>query len=240
LADKCEGRGEGQKLKGERFLLLEFEIRIYLKNNKMDKKLYRDEYRKKIAGVCAGLAEYFNIDVAIVRVVFLLALIFHGGGGLIYIVFWIVLPKKPFAYDPNVDYRVPPQTPDGNLFGGNPFGNNPTGTNAFGSSTFTNQPFPPVPPRNNTSLVAIIFGVVLIVIGGSILLNDFDILPDWDFGQLWPVILIVVGGALMLSGERKKPWENPDWHKADAKTEEPAAESAASESNPPADNPPTV
>ena len=63
----------------------------------MDKKLYRDEYRKKIAGVCAGLADYFNIDVAIVRVVFLLALIFHGGGGLIYIIFWIVLPKKPYV-----------------------------------------------------------------------------------------------------------------------------------------------
>src|SRR5437879_1888376 len=187
----------------------------------MDKKLYRDEYHKKIAGVCAGLAEYFNIDVAIVRVVFLLALIFHGGGGLVYIIFWIVLPKKPYAFDPTVDYRVPPQTAAGDPFGGNPF---------------PNQPFP-VPPRNNTSLVAIIFGVILIMIGGSILLNDFDILPDWDFEQLWPIILIVVGGALMLSGERKKPWENPDWNKANTTDTKAATDSKpeaedTSEANP--------
>jgi phage shock protein C len=195
----------------------------------MDKKLYRDEYHKKIAGVCAGLAEYFNIDVAIVRVVFLLALIFHGGGGLIYLVFWIVLPKKPLAYyDPTVDYKVPPQTPGGNPFSGNPFGGSPA----------PNQPFP-VPPRNSSSLVAIIFGVILIVIGGSILMDDFDILPDWDFEQLWPIILIVIGGALMLSGERKKPWENPDWHKASTTDSKPAEE-GTSETNPPADNPPTV
>jgi phage shock protein C len=72
------------------------------------------------------------------------------------------------------------------------------------------------------------------------LLDDFDILPDWDFERLWPIILIIVGGAIMLSGERKKPWENTDWHKADTKAEEPAAENAAPEANPPADNLPTV
>jgi phage shock protein PspC (stress-responsive transcriptional regulator) len=217
----------------------------------MDKKLYRDEYHKKIAGVCAGLAEYFNIDVAIVRVVFVLALIFHGGGLLIYIVLWIALPKKPLAYyDPHVDYRVPPQTPGSNPFGSSPFGGSPTagsptGSNPFsgnpaGSNPFQNQPFPAQPPRNTTSLVAIIFGVILIIIGGSILLDDFDILPDWDFEQLWPIILIAVGGALMLSGERKKPWENPEWHKAETTIDTKPAEENATEANPPADNPPTV
>jgi phage shock protein C len=216
----------------------------------MDKKLYRDEYHKKIAGVCAGLAEYFNIDVAIVRVVFVLALIFHGGGGLIYIIFWIVLPKKPFVIDPGVDYRVPPVSPGGNPFGnttasGNPFGGTTTGggfqNQPFTNQPFQNQPFPNQPfqqPRNTTSLVAIIFGVVLIIIGGSILLDDFDILPDWDFEQLWPIILIVIGGALMLSGERKKPWENADWHKANTTDTKPA-EDVATEATPAAENPPT-
>src|ERR1700753_3853180 len=114
----------------------------------MDRKLYRDEYHKKIAGVCAGLAEYFNIDVAIVRVVFVLALIFHGGGLLIYIVLWIALPKKPLAmYNTHVDYRVPPEMPGGNPFGtnsasGSPFSGNPTGGNPFQNQTFSNPPFP--------------------------------------------------------------------------------------------------
>jgi phage shock protein PspC (stress-responsive transcriptional regulator) len=212
----------------------------------MEKKLYRDEYHKKIAGVCIGLAEYFNVDVAIVRVLFVLASIFHGGGLLIYIVLWIALPKKPLAfYDPHVDYRVPPQTPPGgNPTGGNPFQNQPFQNQPFQNQPFQNQPFqnqpfPTQPPRNTTSLVAIIFGVVLIIIGGSILLDDFDILPDWDFGQLWPIILIVVGCAIMISGQQRKPWEKEDWHKADPIENKPA-EDEAHEANPPADNPPTV
>lgn len=207
---------------------------------KMDRKLYRDEYHKKIAGVCAGLAEYFNIDVAIVRVVFVLALIFHGGGLLIYIIFWIVLPKKPFPVNPNVDYRVPPENPGDipNQFRGAPYSGG-----SFANQTFANQPFAgqpyPVQPRNSTSLVAIIFGVILIMIGGTILLDDFDILPDWDFGQLWPVILIVIGCAIMISGERKKPWNHADWNKAII-TEDKPAEEAAPGATPPADNTPTV
>ncbi len=203
--------------------------------NKMDRKLYRDEYHKKIAGVCAGLAEYFNVDVAIVRVIFVLALIFHGGGLLIYIIFWIVLPKKPLFIDPNVDYRVPPQNPDsGSQFTGTSYAN--------AGTSFSNQPFPNQPyqaPRNSTSLVAIVFGVILIIIGGSILLDDFDIIPDWDFERLWPVVLIVVGCAIMISGERKKPWEQADWNKTNTVEDKPA-EDAASEANPPADNTPTV
>ena len=62
----------------------------------MEKRLYRDEHRKKIAGVCAGLADYFNMDVSIVRALFLLALILKGGGVVIYIVLWIVLPVKHY------------------------------------------------------------------------------------------------------------------------------------------------
>jgi len=204
----------------------------------MDKKLYRDEYHKKLAGVCAGLAEYFNIDVAIVRILFVLALIFHGGGGLIYIIFWVVLPKKPFIIDPNVDYRVPPQNQGAGSFSPGSFGNNPYGGTAYASQPVPNQPFP-VQPRNTSSLIAIIFGVILIVVGGSILLDDFEILPDWDFGRLWPIILIVIGCAIMISGERKKPWEQADWNKTNP-TEDKPAEEAAPEANPPADNAPTV
>jgi phage shock protein PspC (stress-responsive transcriptional regulator) len=207
--------------------------------NKMDRKLYRDEYHRKIAGVCAGLAEYFNVDVAIVRVIFVLALIFHGGGLLVYIIFWIVLPKKPLFINPNVDYRVPPQNPadSGNQFAGTSYTNPGTSfsNQPFPNEPFHNQPYPA--PRNTTSLVAIVFGVVLIMIGGSILLNDFDILPDWDFERLWPVILIVVGCAIMVSGERKKPWEQADWNKTNTVEEKPA-EDTSSEANLPADNTP--
>jgi len=57
------------------------------------KKLFRDTEDKKVAGVCAGIAKYFGIDVAIIRILFL-ALIFAGGFGLIaYIVLWVSVPE---------------------------------------------------------------------------------------------------------------------------------------------------
>ena len=59
------------------------------------KKLMRSSRDKKIGGVCAGLADYFDLDATIVRVVWLLAIFFAGTGFLIYIVLWIVLPLAP-------------------------------------------------------------------------------------------------------------------------------------------------
>jgi phage shock protein PspC (stress-responsive transcriptional regulator) len=45
-----------------------------------------------IAGVCGGLAEYFNIDATLVRVLFLLLAVFGGTGLVIYVVMWIIVP----------------------------------------------------------------------------------------------------------------------------------------------------
>ena len=57
------------------------------------KRLYRDERDKLLAGVASGLANYLNVDPAIMRVLFVLLAIFGGSGILIYIVLWIVLPS---------------------------------------------------------------------------------------------------------------------------------------------------
>ena len=59
------------------------------------KRLMRSSRDKKIAGVCAGLADYFDLDPTIVRVVWLLAILFAGTGFLVYIILWIVLPLAP-------------------------------------------------------------------------------------------------------------------------------------------------
>ncbi len=55
----------------------------------------RSSTDKKIAGVCAGLADYFDLDPTIIRVVWLLAILFAGTGLLAYIILWIVLPVAP-------------------------------------------------------------------------------------------------------------------------------------------------
>jgi phage shock protein C len=58
------------------------------------KKLYRDISHKKIAGVCAGLGAYGNVDPTIVRIIFLLTTVFWGFGIIAYLIFWAAMPRK--------------------------------------------------------------------------------------------------------------------------------------------------
>ena len=65
------------------------------------KKLYRIEQGAKLAGVCGGLAEYFNVDANIIRLLWvLLSLVFTAvvGGTVLYIVAALILPKKSDVY----------------------------------------------------------------------------------------------------------------------------------------------
>ena len=59
----------------------------------MSKKLKRSS-NKMVAGICAGIAEYFNLDVTLVRVLYVLISVFSAGfpGLLVYIILWFVMP----------------------------------------------------------------------------------------------------------------------------------------------------
>jgi phage shock protein C len=59
------------------------------------KRLMRSSRDKKVGGVCAGLADYFDLDPTIVRIVWLLAIFFAGTGLLVYLILWIALPLAP-------------------------------------------------------------------------------------------------------------------------------------------------
>jgi len=56
------------------------------------KKLYRLSGDRKIAGVCAGLGEHFDIDPVIIRLFFLVSVFFGGLGVLAYVIMWILVP----------------------------------------------------------------------------------------------------------------------------------------------------
>lgn len=64
----------------------------------MTRRLYKIERGRKIFGVCGGLAEYFNIDVSIVRIAWVLLVLCGGTGILLYLVCAIVLPNKSDVY----------------------------------------------------------------------------------------------------------------------------------------------
>jgi len=78
-------------------------------------RMYRDSNDKIIGGVAAGVANYFGIDPAIVRIILVL-LVFGGGSGiLLYLLLWIFLPKKPL--EPTVAKRFF-RNPEDRIIGG--------------------------------------------------------------------------------------------------------------------------
>jgi phage shock protein C len=58
-------------------------------------RLVRPRQDRKIAGVCAGFAEYFDLDVTIIRIVWAVLVVCGGVGAVPYIVCWIVIPEEP-------------------------------------------------------------------------------------------------------------------------------------------------
>jgi phage shock protein C len=185
----------------------------------MEKKLYRDPYHKMIGGVCAGLAEYLDMDITVVRLLFAFAFFIMGVGLIPYIILWIVLPKKyynPFITpsDPaTVNYIVPPIT-----------SNLPLGTTA---------------PKQRSN-AGLIIGVIMIFLGGVYLMHEFDIIPDIHFHRLWPVFVIAIGIGLILKGQQKQPWDHHDWTNAPVNNEPLKADEPTAETNPSIDNNPTV
>lgn len=60
----------------------------------MKKKLYRVEEGKKLCGVCAGLALYFDVDVTLVRIIWLILVFCFGTGILLYFLIALIMPTK--------------------------------------------------------------------------------------------------------------------------------------------------
>jgi phage shock protein PspC (stress-responsive transcriptional regulator) len=194
----------------------------------MNKKLYRDEYHRVFGGVCSGLAEYFDVDVVVVRLLFVFTFFAGGVGFIPYLILWIVLPKRGYMYNrfnnPTVDYTVPPQQP------GAPY-NAPQPNTFSGPYGNFSQGFEPMPQRKSNA--GVIIGMVLIALGGIILIDEYNLIPDFDFERIWPVILVIVGGALIATGQRKEPWEKADWKNENIKeaTPPPATDATSGSDN---------
>jgi len=171
----------------------------------MHKKLYRSVREKMLGGVAAGVAEYFDIDPTIVRLIFVLS-IFVGGAGIIaYIIMWIVVPQGPFV-PYNMNTNIPPQN-QGPVTG--------TDSNSTtGGSSGTEPATPPkteTPPDPNPDYSqshkmhhekhGISFGIVLVVFGIFLLANNM--IDRIHFHDIFPVVLIVLGIGLLINAIKK-------------------------------------
>jgi len=156
----------------------------------MDKRLYRSRKDRMILGVCGGLADYFNIDPAIVRVVLvLLALIPpHGIVILAYIVLAIVVPEE------RARSTQPSDVVKQNL---EDIGNSASQLGYEIRATFKDGSYARSRERNRN-----LAGSILILVGVIFLLANLS--PFWwlSFSFLWPLVLVVVGLALIFSWRR--------------------------------------
>jgi phage shock protein C len=143
-------------------------------------RLYRSKTDSMIGGVCGGVGAYFGIDPTLVRLIFVLLAIFGGGGVLFYLILWIVIPLE--GRSPATSQQIIQDNAQEVADRAREFGKGIE--RGFNSS-------PQTTPRNN----GVLFGVVLIVLGGLFLLQN---LLHISFGQFWPVILIVIGLAMLV------------------------------------------
>jgi phage shock protein C len=191
----------------------------------MSDRLYRSRDDRMLAGVAGGLAEMWDADPALVRLIWALLVIFTGGIALlVYIVMAIVVPEEedellppaPFAAPaPPVATDIAPTaatTPEASVS---------TGAIAV-PATAPTQPAPVAPPPNywvpsgpsradaraarraarrarrqgGDSAAPIIIGGFLVLLGGFFLAREW--LPELDWDWFWPAMLIALGVLLLL------------------------------------------
>lgn len=63
------------------------------------KKLYLSDTDRKIGGVCGGLGKYFDRDSTLFRILFIAITLFWGCGLILYLIMWLIIPRKPKNID---------------------------------------------------------------------------------------------------------------------------------------------
>ncbi len=160
-------------------------------------RLYRSTTSRVFGGVAGGIADYFDVDPIIIRMLFLVIALAGGGGVLVYIILWIAIPPRPImppSFNMGGDTTTPPPPPPGS-----------SEYSADSSKSYQAEPMPPFQfEKEKSTRGGLIGGLVLITLG-SIFLAD-KLIPMIDFGDLWPVILVVVGAVLIITNfsEKKK------------------------------------
>ena len=181
----------------------------------MEKRLFRNEHDKVVAGVSSGLAEYMQVDITIVRLLFVLSTLFLAGGGIIvYIVMWIVVPvnNDPLAKMKKFNEQFEKHKSAFNAPFDAPQNNTETKWNTPNTdfNSFNDMNSFQKPQSNDTGRT--IGGLILLVLGFYFLLRQLDILPHWlniwKIYKLWPLALVAIGISLIFRNQRKTEWDN--------------------------------
>lgn len=152
----------------------------------MNKRLYRSRKDTFLSGVCGGIAEYFNIDVSLVRIGWVIATLATSGLGLIaYIIAAVVVPVEPYGGIENMDTEQ--QSNDSNPNSGQKSTQNTSGSTNWADTNGW---------RKDSGTTRKYAGLFLILLGVFFLIRRY--IPSVDFGMLWALCLVLVGFGLMM------------------------------------------
>jgi phage shock protein C len=159
----------------------------------MRDRLYRSRDERVLFGVAGGVAEWLDVDPALVRIVFALLVLTAGVGFLLYIIMAIVIPEEP-GYA-----GAPPMPADADAV---PSGGAPAPTGVPAGQTWADARTARRAARRahraeSDGRGVVIFGAILIVVGAWFLIRRYVTWLDGDL--LGPIVLIVIG-ALLLAG----------------------------------------
>ena len=135
-----------------------------------------------IGGVCSGLAEYFGLDIALVRIAFVIAFLFASFGFWLYIILWIVLPVEGQQSTVNSQQS----TVNGQQSTVN-------SQQSVSESESVSKP--------ESKVKSIFAGSFVILIGLLFLVNNF-IPINWVW-KLWPLILVAIGVVMIVTASKK-------------------------------------
>ncbi len=174
----------------------------------MSKKLYRSRNDRMIAGVCGGLADYFNVDSSLIRLAVLFIFLFQGVGLIAYIIAWLVMSEEPVKTEYRMpdDYYIEDQRKKESK---NQQQSYKSDTDQEQSKSFNQengtesekeyyQQYHDQNTDNSNNNRRKLFAVIMIL-AGSIFLIDIWV-PDLYWERYWPLILIAAG-VLMLKGD---------------------------------------
>lgn len=163
----------------------------------MPERLYRSVREKMLGGVCGGLADYFSVDVTLVRLIVLIAIIPGGVGFFAYLAGWIIIPVNPSNQGGQTDQlnRDVGEVVQGMV---SDVKDATKGIYLQKEHEKFEKPKNQENHRNRSKMA----GGILVALGAYFLLERF--FPYWfDMGKMWPLLLILIGLAIIVRGGRR-------------------------------------
>ena len=168
----------------------------------MNRRLYRCDHDRKLAGVAGGIAEYFDVDVSLVRILWIVSIFFGGFGILLYILMALVVPLEPVGMPPAPWASRPVGSP------GTDSGTSEDGGQPAAGDAPTGWQYGTAPHRHaghaGSGLGMAFFGGALVLFGALALADQ--LLPGWaDQGRfLWPAFILGLGVLLVAASMRRQ------------------------------------